>query len=90
MGDFDFLEQLINPCIIERLGELYRQDEIYQKRIEEENLIYEKLRDELSDEQKEQLENYFIATTETDARKETLIYIQGMKDMLMLLKALSK
>ena len=90
MKDFDILEQLVNPCTIDRLGEFYQQDEIYQKRLGEENIIYEKLRNELTDEQKELLESYFLATTETAARKETLTYIQGMKDMLTLLKALSK
>lgn len=89
MGDFDFVEQLINPFMMEKLGEVYQKDKEYQKRLEDENLIYDKLSKELTDKQAEQLEKYFIAVNTTAARKEILTYIQGMKDLLALLKALS-
>lgn len=41
------------------------------------------------DEEYQKLERYFEAASLTVARKETLIYIQGMKDLLALLKAIS-
>lgn len=90
MEEFDFMEQLLTPFVIDRLADVYTKDEEYQNRLKEEDLIYQKLSDELPDEQAEELEQYFIAVSATTARKETLTYVQGMKDMLALLKNLSK
>lgn len=89
MEEFDIMEQLLNPFVVDRLAEIYTKDEEYQNRLKEEDLIYQKLLDKLTDEQAEELEQYFVATTATAARKETLTYTQGMKDLLALLKALS-
>lgn len=52
---------------------------VYQNPIKEEDLIYQKLSDELPDEQAGQLERYFEAVSSTSFRKETLTYVQGMK-----------
>jgi hypothetical protein len=52
---------------------------VYQNLIKEEDLIYQKLSDELPDEQAGQLERYFEAVSSTSFRKETLTYVQGMK-----------
>lgn len=90
MEELDFMEQLLNPFIVDRLAEVYANDSEYQKRLKEEDLIYQKLLDEVTETQAEELEQYFIATSSTAARKETLTYIQGMKDLLTLLKTLSK
>lgn len=89
MEDVELLKQLLNPFITERLGEAYRKDEEYQKRLKAEDLIYESLSGKLTDEQAEQLEEYFVAANATAARIEILTYIQGMKDLLALLKTLS-
>ncbi len=90
MEDFIFMEQLLNPFIVNRLAEVYKKDEDYQNLLKKERGIYQKLSDELSDEQAEELLQYFEAANSTEARKETLTYIQGMKDLLALLKNLSK
>ena len=58
-------------------------------RLKAENSIYEQLNETLSEKQAEELEQYLIAANEAAARKETLAYIQGMKDLLALLKTLS-
>lgn len=89
MEDLDFMEQIVNPFVTEKLGEIYQKDEEYQKRRKEEDLIFESLSEELTFEQAEKLEQYFAATIATAARKETLTYTQGMKDLFALLKALS-
>ena len=89
MEDFN-LETLVNPCIIERLCELYDKDPTYKKLIMEESAIFEELSEELPDEQADKLERYFEAANATSARKEILTYIQGMKDMFAWFKALSK
>lgn len=86
----DLMEQLLNPFVVERLADVCSKDEEYQKRLKEEVLIYQKLSEELPNEQAEELEQYFIAASSTTARKETLTYIRGMKDMLTLLKSLLK
>lgn len=49
MEDFN-LEALVNPCIIERLGELYDKDPTYKKLIMEESTIFEELSEELKKE----------------------------------------
>lgn len=89
MRKFDIMEQLLNPFVVDRLADIYTKDEEYQNRLKEEDLIYQKLLDKLTDEQAEELEQYFVATTTTAARKEMLTYTQGMKDLLALLKSLS-
>lgn len=86
----DLMEELLNPFVVDRLADVYSKDEEHQKRLKEEDLIYQKLSEELSDGQAEELEQYFIATSSTASRKETLTYIQGMKDLLKLLETLSK
>lgn len=83
------LENLVNTYTIERLGEVYRKDEKYKKLITEEDTLYEELIEQLPDEEADKLEKYFEATNATSARKEILTYIQGMKDMFALFKALS-
>lgn len=83
------LEDLVNPCTIERLGEVYCKDEKYKKLITEEDALYEELSEQLPDEEADILEKYFEATNAVSARKEILTYIQGMKDMFALFKALS-
>jgi len=89
MEDVALMKQLLNPYIKERLGEVYRKDEEDQKRLKAEDLIYESLSGRLTDEQAEQLEEYFVAANATAARQEILTYIQGMKDLLTPLKVLS-
>ncbi len=90
MEELDFMEELLNLFVVDRLAEVYVKDEEYQKRLKEEDLIYQKLSGELLNEQAKDLERYFEATSSTAARKETLTYIQGMKDLFALLKALTK
>lgn len=89
MEELDFMEQLLNPFVVDRLAEVYAKDEEYQNRLKEEDLIYEELSEELPDKQADKLEKYFEAAITTAARKEILTYIQGMRDLLALLKALS-
>lgn len=70
MEDVELMKQLLNPYITERLGEVYRKDEEYQKRLKAEDLIYESLSGKLTDEQAEQLEEYFAAANATAAKKK--------------------
>lgn len=83
------MEQILNPFVVDRLTEVYSRDKDYRSRLEEEDLIFRKLLEELPDGQAEDLKRYFDAVSSTAARKETLTYIQGMKDMFALIKILS-
>lgn len=84
------LDELVTPCVIDKLAEIYENDETYQKLLKEEDLIYEKLLDELPDEQAEELEKYFEATVSTSSRRDALTYVQGMKDMYNLFMTLQE
>lgn len=76
--------------MVEELAAVYAKDETYSELLKEADLIYDKLSEELSDEQAETLEQYFEAIVAASARRETLTYIEGMKNLFSLFQALSK
>ena len=86
----DFMEQIVDLLAADKLAEVYEKDEEYRKRLKEDNLLYGKLKDALTNEQAELLEEYFTSALSSSSRKETLAYTQGMKDLLSFLKYLSK
>ena len=47
MEELDFIEELLNLFAVDRLAEVYVKDEEYQKRLKEEDLIYQKLSENL-------------------------------------------
>lgn len=71
------IEEFINSYIVEKLAQTYEKDETYMKLLKEADLIYEKLSEELTDDQADLLEKYFEATVVTTARRDTLTYIEG-------------
>lgn len=73
------LEEFVNPCVVEKLAMVYEKDGTYIKLLEEADLIYDKLTEQLPDEKAGLLEQYFEATVATTARRDTLTYIQGRK-----------
>ena len=82
------LEEFVNSFVVEKLAKTYKTDETYMKLLKEADLIYEKLSEELTDDQADLLEAYFEATVVTTARRDTLTYIEGMKNMYHLTMAL--
>ena len=84
-----FIEQL-TPYILERLANSYQTNEEYQECLKQEDEIYEKLSEQLPDEQADQLEQYFTAASATTTVREKIAYIQGAKDFLTFFKFLSK
>lgn len=82
------VEKLVNPCVMEKLGEVYQKDGRYLKLLKDEELRYEKLYRGLTEGKAEELKQYFEAVIATAARKEKLTYIQGMKDMYNLFMVL--
>lgn len=89
MTEYD-LEEFVNPCVVEKLATVYEKDETYMQLLKESDLIYDKLSEELPDEQAELLEQYFESTIAATARRDTLTYIQGMKNMYNLSMALQE
>lgn len=86
----NFLEQLLCSLAADRLADIYQKDEEYQQLLKVEQLIYENLCEKLSNEYSEELQKYFMAASSTAARKENLAYERGMRDLLALLKYLSR
>lgn len=76
----DVLEALM-PYLVERLGRVYERNKEYRKAIEEENRIYEELKQGLTQEHKSQLDEYFVATKATAGVCEKLSYQQGLRDL---------
>ena len=86
--DMEVLE-LIEPLLIDRTGKLYQDNEEYKESTRKEEELFEQLSDKLTEEQVRELDQFLSATNATLAIIEHLAYIQGMKDMLALLKSLS-
>lgn len=80
MTEYD-LEEFVNPYIVEKLTATYEKDETYMELLKQADSIYDKLLEDLTDDQAELLEQYFEATVATTARRDALTYIQGMKNM---------
>ena len=86
--DMEVLE-LIEPLLIDRTGKLYQDNEEYKESARKEEVLFEQLSAKLTEEQARELNQFTSAANATSAITERLAYIQGMKDMLALLKSLS-
>lgn len=86
--DLEVIE-LIQSYLVDRMRRKCQNNEEYLEAMKKEEGLYERLSDKLTDEQAEELEEYFTASNATFAIMERLAYIQGMKDIISLLKYLS-
>lgn len=84
MNIFEHLEVVFS----ERRGEAKRRSSKFRKYASEEEKLYTKLKEGMTEEQQQQFEEYLIAVTATQAVVETLSYKQGMTDMLAFLKCI--
>ena len=71
-----------------RIIDKVRQNEEYQKAKEEETKAYDLLMSDLTEEQKQRLDNFINSATWNTAIWERMAYQQGMKDFLSLLVSL--
>lgn len=78
--------EAFQPNIIERLGEIYWQDDSYRAAIEKEKELAERLKEALTGEQMAIVEEYHTAISSTMGICELLAYRQGLKDMASILK----
>lgn len=85
----EILEMVTQALTESRLNGILNCDEEYQAAKIHELVAHDKLKETLSDQQKELLENFTTATSETDANFERIVYQQGMKDLYALFTALA-
>lgn len=69
-----------NTVVYERLGRLYNRNPEYQKCVEEEKAMFEKLRGRFNEEELLLIQEYHNLTYNTMSICEILAYRQGMRD----------
>lgn len=81
--------ELITQALTEtRISEGLKQNEKYREAKQEEDKLYDKLISDLTDEQKNRLDDFIDGTTYTIALWEKYAYQQGMKDLMSFLDSL--
>ena len=86
----DSILELITQTLTEsRIINKMKQTEEYQQAKEEEGKVYDILINDLTEEQKQRLDDFIGSTTWSAAIREKLAYQQGMKDLMEFLKSLS-
>ncbi len=88
MGN-EILEMVIQCLTESRLNRIISSDEDYQTSKLHERVAYDKLKETLTEQQKELLDNFIAAANETHDNEEHIIYQQGMRDLYALLMALT-
>lgn len=71
----------IETAMMNRITEILAKNEEYSKSVEEEQKLYEWLKENLEGEPLEKLNKYFLAVSNTAYYIERLSYLQGMKDL---------
>ncbi len=81
--------ELISQALTEnRIIDIIHQSEEYQKAKEEETKAYDLLKSDLTNEQKQRLDDFIDNATWSAALWERIAYQQGMKDFLSFLISL--
>lgn len=83
----DFFEQL-EVVFSERRSEAFGRSKKFKEYASEEEKLYTKLKESLSDDQWKLFEGYLAAASATQATVERLSYKQGITDMLAFLKCI--
>lgn len=85
----DILETLLQDLIEERLNKIIQEDEEYCRAAKVEEKSYDKLENMLTADQQEMLEDFISTKVDTEIIVQKAAYVQGMKDMYTLFRALS-
>lgn len=81
--------ELITQALTEnRITDKVQESDEYKRAKEEEGKVYDALISDLTEEQKQKLDDFIGSTTWSAAIWEKMAYQQGMKDFLELLKSL--
>lgn len=83
----DFFEQL-EVVFSERRSQALKQSSKFREYTLEEERLYTKFKEGMSDEQQKLFEGYLAAASATQATVESLSYKQGMIDLLAFLKCI--
>ena len=84
----NILEMVTQALTENRISEGLQQSEKYRLAKEEEGKLYDKLISDLTDEQKNRLDDFIDGTTYTISLWETYAYQRGMKDLMSFLQSL--
>lgn len=76
------------PQFAERMSKAYGKEKKYQDCLNKEEMLYEKLKKRLDEEDLQILDDYMHATIETANIGGRVAYAQGMKDYHAIIKAL--
>lgn len=77
--------EVFEPCLMDHLGEVYSQNLEYRQNIAKEAQLAEGLEKNFTEEQMEQLKEYYGAVCSTTSICEFLAYRQGMRDLAAIL-----
>lgn len=75
------IEKEIETAMINRITEILAKNEEYRQSVEEEQKLFDWLKENLEGEPLEKLDEYFCAVSNTAYYIERLSYLQGMKDL---------
>ena len=75
------IEKEIETAMINRITEILAKNEEYRQSVEEEQKLFDWLKENLEGEPLEKLDEYFWAVSNTAYYIERLSYLQGMKDL---------
>ncbi len=75
------IDKEIETAMMNRITEILAQNEGYRQSVEEEEKLFDWLKENLEGESLEKLNEYFLAVNSTAYYIEKLSYLQGMKDL---------
>lgn len=78
---FDTLEALM----ADHLDNALHESTVYQESLSATNKLLEKLKEELTKEQRELFDQYLVSSKETSALCEKIAYRQGLRDLFKIL-----
>lgn len=84
------IEKEIETAMMDRITEILAQNEGYRQSVEEEQKLFDWLKENLEGEPLEKLDEYFCAVSNTAYYIERLSYLQGMKDLRAFCKYLDE
>lgn len=87
--DNEIFEMVTQSLTEDRISRIMNCDEEYQVAKLHERVAHDKLMEILADQQKELLDDFITAASETEVNAARIIYQQGMKDLYALIMALA-
>lgn len=86
----EVLELVTQQMVEMRMDSIMKKNNGYRCMQQKETELYEKFLGSLSGGQKEEFENFLTVSIESALVRERLVYQQGMKDLMALLRSLGE